>query len=65
MTGRWPRGDRTHPGRVRSFISSTAQLAERVEERPNTATCVPGHLLMLAVGGTERAWRESAHADVG
>jgi hypothetical protein len=32
MTGRWSRGDRTHPGRVWSFIGEVARLAKRAEK---------------------------------
>jgi hypothetical protein len=32
MTGRWPRGDRTHPGRVRSFIGEAERLTEKGRE---------------------------------
>jgi hypothetical protein len=32
MTGRWPWGDWTYPGRVRSIIGEVVRLAERAEK---------------------------------
>ena len=36
MNGRWPWGDWTHPGRVRSFIGTAHCLAETEHKRSDT-----------------------------
>ena len=53
MTGRWPRGDRTHL--VRSIIAKWGATVEKGEERPDATIGASGHFFRQAdAGASER-----------
>ena len=59
MTGRWSRGDRTHPGRVRSFIGAAHCLAETEQKRSDAEARCTGAFGQPLAGGRREEERGS------